>query len=486
MPISSVRVHLTTTEVRQLREAGSHPAGQRATDDGLTIVELIIALVLVMIVFAALAATLISAFSAQRSNEIRVRATALANEAIEEMSTIPWASMGLYVNDGDLPDFVDDDDEPIEDATFEDELIVLLENDEGPVPAHRSTVTIDTREYTITRWITWVEEPDDEGDEGVLSLDLRRMVAIVSWEVGGSERSIRTDGLRSPNPADLLDLEISFDSIVPNKVGLFSPGHSDRYENKEKFDATVTVGDVGASLVLTFRDRDGALRTITTSNTPDGADFERVFTISQNAFRFPHGAHAFTVTATGEDGQVSSDSRAMNFYQDLEVQPIDVTQDGESTTTIEVCRDGDQLTLEGDVVIDVGVWGLTPAEALEEEVVGEPALTFTWQPGTASGEGFLEWPQDGPMQPTDLTRTVDGGSYVFDVDADAELVLEQLLTPLLEALDDAEQGTMTLRVRADRFVADSEGEPLEDFTDLDVVDLGVTVLDTCYEEEDDG
>ena len=481
-----MRVRLTTTEVRQLRETGSHQAGQRTTDDGLTIVELIIALVLVMIVFAALAATLISAFSAQRSNEIRVRATALANEAIEEMSTIPWASLGLYVDDDDLPDFVDDDGEPIEDATFEDELIVLLESDEGPVPAHRSTVTIDTRGYTITRWITWVEEPDDEADEGVLSPDLRRMIAIVSWEVGGTERSIRTDGVRSPNPDDLRSLEITFDSILPSRVLLRSPSEeSDQFTNDGAFEAWVTVGEIPANHVLTFRDRDGVLRTITSPDSGDGDD-ERFFTIGNNAFRFPHGAHTFTVTATGDGGEVSSDSESMNFYQDLQVRPFDVTQVGNASDTIEVCRNGDEFVLEGDVVVEVDVWGLTPAEALEEEDDGEPALTLTWQPGSGPDEGFLEWPEEevGPMQPTDLTRTVDGGSYVFDIEEDAELDLEQLLLPLLEALGDNEHGTITFRVRADRRVVDAGNVLLEDFSDLDFFDVSVPVEDVCYEGDE--
>lgn len=444
-----------------------------ARDDGLTIVELLIALTIVMITFAALASTVIASFSAIRNNEDRVVATALANEAIEGMTTMPWAQLGLSESDPNLPfDLTSDPpDEPVFEGEGE-QVVILQEEIADGVPPHfddSETAARDGRQYEITRWVTFIDE--DEGS------DLKRMIVIVTWDDG--ERSIRTEGVRAPDPSDLIDLQILSMDIAsqhPESGGpyirLRDPADTNAFGNRDAFDVTVVVGDVSASLTLSFRDRDGTLRVITAPTTGEGTD-TRIFTIAQHAYDFPHGPVPFLATATGADGQIASDVETARFYQPLNVHedvPTDVPADVQDTVQeLVVTQQTDGLPANTifldpvdcqptDVVrIAATVWGMTANEA-----GAEGALVATW-----TGPSEVTDPPTAPDPPRPLGQieaTLEGGLYGADVyNDDPDVALEPTF----------QQGTYTFRVNAERVV---DGFPtLGDYTSEDTAAVTVTV-----------
>lgn len=426
-------------------KAGSLREGRRDEADGLTIVELLIALFIVMLTFAVLASTVIASFASIRNNEARVRGVALANELVEEMATIPWMQLGLYEDDDrlDLSEVDEDEGEILE---FEDEAVVLLTDDADPIPSHKDDIERDGRTYQVKRWVTWVEEDDRP--------ELKRMVAIVEWEVAGRDFTIRSDALRAPDAQDLFDLGVSVDKIERDVDGM--PGVELRPEgytvekdgeekpvglrNSDAFTVTATVGHVDASVVLRFRSREGAMREWTTSDTPEGQDSVRTLTIPQHAFRFAHGPTAFTVYATGPDGQVASDTGSFRFYQDLKVSIPEVTQGGDVVTEGEKLRvDSDHRVCE-EVTVKVEVEGMTSGEANPQPVFDDDGEDTDEREG-----GLFLTVDDGVEQDMELLQGQDyGGTFGVTFDVGSFLGAE------------IEEGETEFRVEAERWFQDED------------------------------
>lgn len=365
---------------------------RRAGDDaGLTIVELLIALFIVMLAFAALASTVLASFASIRNNEARVRGTALANELIEEMAAIPYLSLGLS-----------EDDEAIDagDPTFEGELLVMLPDDVALIPVDQN-IERDGRVYEVERWVTWYEE-------GGSPTIIKRMVAVVTWEIAGHERTIRTEGLRAPDPQDL-DLEVEFTKLENADDHGSYVGLNSSFENNQPIDVEILVGEAEASVEFTYQNRAGTLRIVTLPAAPGGS-VQRSHTIAATGDTFVHGPVSFTVTATGTDGQLASHTGVLRFFQALEflvvtgfTEPVIVMQDGSQLGPSNPLMVGCDNLPTGEVTIDASVAGLTPAEAIAGE------LNVQW--GTLDGSDLIGAQPDPPLNMSDTAATAYGGEY---------------------------------------------------------------------------
>ena len=342
-----------------------------ASDDGLTIVELLLALVIVMIVFAALASTIIASFASIRNTEARSRAVALANEAVEEMASVSWNQLGMATKDD--PTFPHDE--------WNDELIVWLKEELNPAVPHPDDqdepVDRDGIDYQVERWVTWVDEDDEAG--------LKRIVAIVKWDVGGETSTVRSESLRAPDPDELFTLEINAITALTypdnNSATTLDPSTGeDGLRNSERIDVTVELGDEEAKVQLRFQDRDGNTVVRTGADT-GGGTVERVWQIEVNSTgpTFAHGRTAFTVFATGPDGDVASDTAMFRFYQDVVIQEdtIVLKKDGEPVDKVEVNLDGETC---GEVTMEVDVHGMTAGEATPD-ADGFGGLRVLWPDG---------------------------------------------------------------------------------------------------------
>ena len=446
-------------------ESGNRAIARRWHDDeGLSIVELLIALVVIMIIFAGLASTIIASFSSIRSTEARVRAVALANELVEEMATIPWNQLGMVEDELDA-DFLAQftGDEALE---FDGELLVLLGDEADVISNHTDSIDRDGIDYDITRWVTWTEEDDRP--------ELKRMIVFVEWTVGGREFLIRSDGLRAPDPDELLDLEVSviitsnYVNPAGDPVPSAVPLSEDPYENDSAFVITATLGEAPASVELRFRDRGGVLRTGPAPDTPEG-ETVREWTIAKGTYAFRHGRTAFTVFAEGDGGQIASNTATMRFYQDLQVLEPLITQNGSVVYDNGSAVDAVQVDEEGAIcdplTVVVDVEGMTPAEATPQPIDDPDDPDATEGGLTFEGPGMEE-----PLVMVLLESTVFGGTFTLEVED--LTVAQQLVDDILGDLFPPH--TAELTIVADRVA-------VEDFDDVDELPIvvEVEVLEGC-------
>lgn len=438
-----------------MRASGQDARQPRSSDAGLTIVELLIALSIIMVVFAALASTVIAAFSGIRSNEARVRATALANEAIEDLATMPWATLGLSEEDDTLTAKLQEmqaageieadswalDGDDLEFATINNELVVLLA-DSAAVPTHQPPLPIDRdgRDFTLARWVTFVDE-----DGGA---DLKRITVVVSWDQAGAERSITAESLRAPDPDDVFDLEVTDVSAYRAGSDESRVALDGDLTNAEAFVVRATIERIEADVVMTFTDRDGVLRVITVPSV--GGEAVREITIPDEPYRFPHGPVTMLVTATGQDGQVASNSTTMRFYQDVVVDEGSITLfQGATAADLEETEDillAEDCTLFGVVRVEAAVAGLTLVESSVDEAI------------------LIDYGGTGPATMGHVSTTVAGGVFGVDLTGD-------------QAADDhADQvraaGSATFTITASRTVENASFDDLNNpgSVELDLVE----------------
>lgn len=81
-----------------------------AVDEGISLIEILVAIVVLTVVLSAAASALASSLFAMAKNENRTKATALANEELENLRILPWEYVGFYDDDydgwdpADIPD----------------------------------------------------------------------------------------------------------------------------------------------------------------------------------------------------------------------------------------------------------------------------------------------------------------------------------------------------------------------------------------------
>lgn len=189
------------------------PKGKLRAEDGLTLIELMVAIVLLGVILSAVAAALISSARASLTNERRFQSTAYLTSEHEQLQSIPWAQAALY--EDELDDLVDatsfdfltdlnlDLDLAATPPTFEGSPIATIPGPTltgrlffVPEPVSEGVrIGVDDREYDVVRLVT--ERPDGN----------RRFTTFVTWRVLGDPVVQRFDSERAPTPGELAQLE---------------------------------------------------------------------------------------------------------------------------------------------------------------------------------------------------------------------------------------------------------------------------------------
>lgn len=345
-------------------------------DGGFSLIEMVVSIFILSITLLALLSTLITSLRAAQENEARVRATALSNELLERMIAQPWDRLGLYV-----------DEAP--DLTLEGQQVVLLPGTRDasasppdPVPRADESVVRDGRDYTVRRWVTWV---DDGGGQ-----DFKRLVVELEWDVRGSARTMRTESLRSPDPDERVSLEVQFSELVNHSTDIDEVA-LDQLANADPIRIGITVTDPDAEVWVRFTDRGGA-----THEYPSvGSGLTRSWIIGADAALFEHGPATFAVTAEtpGPDGETASNVETIKFFQPLVVgSPVVSHADGRAP--ICVTSDGAPVS---PVAVDVAIEGMSWTDAVAPVIL-------------------LDWPEnDAPLQMEPVDDTPDGGTFRVDV-----------------------------------------------------------------------
>lgn len=272
---------------------------------GMTLVEVMVAMLVLTLVLSALAGVLTASLQSLRGDQSRVTGNAVANDTLEELRRFDWRKVG----------FSETDDGYV--ATFEEEDTVTFEDGGRPVPSDpRPTpleeVTRDGTTYTVRTHITWVEE------DGVQQ-DFVRLVTIVTWQDGGRERTVRHESTRAAE-ADENFAAIRSVAVDPPYGYLHTPSdeaENGKLNNKLVFDDDGNVIDEedagqGAELVVTTRhpveevtailreDYSGDQQGPVTLD-PDGSTPATTWTLSRTMtsdWRYRNGDIEFEVTAT--------------------------------------------------------------------------------------------------------------------------------------------------------------------------------------------
>jgi prepilin-type N-terminal cleavage/methylation domain-containing protein len=296
------------SDVRDVRHRGGSEAG-------LTLVEMLVAMVIVGIVFAGAASALMNFSVASKNSERRVQATALMTEVHEQLQALPWddavlheeelgplGEIGLLATDaegydtfdgerlvtipGGCPDVVTDDCRRIGTPLVEGW------GDDAPV-------RIDGHEYEIYRAITEVTGRGDPDDPAQFADELRRFTVVVRWQLLGRWYEARLDSERAATATDLHTgpREVVAFDVLPSSIELAEDGVDPdvQWLNAARFrlDAVFPTADVGT--VSSVR------AVLPTAQGPEEVDLAKV-TIAPRVYRLviDPGTYAFTPDATQE------------------------------------------------------------------------------------------------------------------------------------------------------------------------------------------
>jgi prepilin-type N-terminal cleavage/methylation domain-containing protein len=167
-----------------------------AADDGFTLVEVVIALVVLGIASAGLMTALVSGVTATRLDEARTRASQIAAQQIEDLRTVKWSQLGVYA------------DEPGYTTFHGGESVVTLgavkpANAPADLPKiHMTPVTIEGRDYYVDTWVTWYGSSTTTPNDGSTYAQ-KRLSVDVMYTIGGRSFTYHAEGLRAPTPMEM-------------------------------------------------------------------------------------------------------------------------------------------------------------------------------------------------------------------------------------------------------------------------------------------
>ena len=318
---------------------------ERQDDSGLTLIEMLVAIVILGVIFAGAANFLINSSRLGLINEQRVLATAVLSQTQEELQGLAWDRLALYGEelselealDGIDIEGLDLDATP---PTFDDREIVLLPGPDNStcvavapecgrrafVPVPTSTIPRDRNDYQVARIVTWIDRSEDAATVDAAAVgDVKRITTIVAWQVAGRWSVEQFDSERAATAAEAGDptrARMPLYQVGPETSRLRSSSSSLGQTNVSpiqitaRFNAGVSAGD--ASVRFHALNSSGVLQPHTIVLTgsvsePDTGKFLAFeATIPPDAFTFPTGSRPFKITAATENGSITS-SREIGF-----------------------------------------------------------------------------------------------------------------------------------------------------------------------------
>lgn len=168
-----------------------HIATHLSEEDGFSLPEALMSMVLLAIVFVALAGTITSVLGGLNRARRFQQATALGNQLIEEARDLSFDDIILDSTDPDLaanaeivgsPEMYD----PDRGGPLVAEEMVLATT--GAVITHRELITVDSVDYEIRRYVTWV----DDSVQGGPDRDYKRFQVTIGWNLAGATHEFTT------------------------------------------------------------------------------------------------------------------------------------------------------------------------------------------------------------------------------------------------------------------------------------------------------
>jgi Tfp pilus assembly protein PilV len=295
---------------------GSEQVSSRFADEhGLSLVEMMVALLVTGVILMAMATVAIASMRSVQTSERVVRATQLGNEIIETYVARDFDDLGLYHDDAVAAFGA---------TSFEGQALVLHPQpavgaeDYTRVPEAERTWQREGVTYTARTAVVWVNDPATAEAQ-----DYKQIIVQLSWDVRGNTRTARVEALRSPGPSDqMLTVTVTPDVMSIANTGALTSG--------ESFTIEVLAREPQSSVIARWENRDGTFSSTSLTNVHKGLVWRR--TISSGFFA--NGGTLFTVTGTlagTVDKEVTTIGRAL-FLQDLALPAALTTTDPEVLT----------------------------------------------------------------------------------------------------------------------------------------------------------
>ncbi|MFP5308403.1 MAG: prepilin-type N-terminal cleavage/methylation domain-containing protein [Actinomycetes bacterium] len=309
-------------------------------DEGVTLVELMVALLILGLLLSALASALVASLAGANRQQIRVQATTVGSQVIEEAQGQLFRNVALCQSEA-----VATFGSPL---TFEGNPLVLLPDADAQCSnAQRlrptRTVTLEDVTYQVRLAITWIDDPADGlgAADATGTDDYKRIVTDLTWTERGQTRTFRAEGRVAPeafeqplrariNPREV-PLRDSSENPPP-------PGPSVVGRNRVPFTITAVHTLKQNSMSVRFAQRNTADRVIAMTSGDGG--FTWTFTVPSNDGLFPNGETLFTFTATDPAGTVTTLIDRALFLHDLAYRAVPTSQPAMTPTTIEVLPSG--------------------------------------------------------------------------------------------------------------------------------------------------
>lgn len=158
-------------------------------EDGFTIIEASIAMLVVALMFTALSAGLMGGLRATRDARLYQQATSIGEESVEAARDLHYDN--LLMQDSDIAG----DPRILPGPTFDPDrsgpLVaepIVTSTSGGAIVPHITTEVVGNTTFTTSRYVTWV----DDVVQGGPAQSYKRMVVIIEWQVGNRTNSYVT------------------------------------------------------------------------------------------------------------------------------------------------------------------------------------------------------------------------------------------------------------------------------------------------------
>ncbi|HEU0132827.1 MAG TPA: prepilin-type N-terminal cleavage/methylation domain-containing protein [Mycobacteriales bacterium] len=306
---------MTDTPHRRLRRAaGCLRPGERrrrrlAGDEGFTLPEMMVALMIIGLVLLTTGGALITSVVAQRLQERNVRGTQLGNAIVEQMRALPWDSLGFYASDSGYT------------ATYQSrETVTLAEvsphDSRVPSPAPY-TVTQGGISYTAQVHVVW----EDDASDGTGAADtngthdFKHVYVDLSWLGAKATRSVSVEGTRAPTIEEVAPAGQAAVTPFVIKSYAATPTTS-TIDGSGLTTATLafsaTTSTVATSMTISYKDRNNTTKTLAMS-APAGTGSTWTASLPTGSGPFNSGSVTYSLAAVGPLGAAASSNVSVSY-----------------------------------------------------------------------------------------------------------------------------------------------------------------------------
>ena len=357
-------------------------AGHLDDERGLTLVEMMVAVLVLGIVLSAMASVIITSLTAMQRDEHRVRATQLGQQELERLRALEWDCVAFDTTD---PDYV---------ATFNGSPTVALdpaacsEPAIAPDPSPR-VVTVDGIDYTVITHVYWIDDPEDDPPTGADSdpHDYKEFHVEVTWTLRGATYSYENTTTRVPTleevPPEAASAPATFE-ITSLQVDPLIVNTSTATGTDQAITVTVETS-LAASLVTLTVAPPSTYGVANLSDISGGNGTRWRLTIPNVSTRFPVGDHDLTVTATSGLGTDTA-TQAVTFAQAGTTPVTVITPTLSPSASICVASNG---RTHVPVTVTVDVSGVSTTDVVQISWTSRNSTTVATASGTtAAGARF--------------------------------------------------------------------------------------------------